>query len=169
MISPSDPVWPVEEWSVVTCDGVDWLVAPDVIAPVAIGQAADIAKASGCELPSPRLVDAIWKAADLKIDPRDPTCQLTRIPTTPSNMTSPAAYANQAMRVAAAIAGRAFVLVSGTHKDVVSKDGVIGLYGWVQKNGVPIQPFFAGHALSYCDYSQSVRLCRRVASSMSPR
>ncbi len=138
----------------VVCDGVRWLVAPRYIAPVGIGEAATLAEQHGCELPSPALVDAIWRAADLKVAP---------IPMSPNRGDDPAQAAEHQAKVDAQIADRTFGLLAGTNKDVVrASDGRIGLYGWHRLDGTPIQPFFAGHALSWKDYSQGLRLVRRI-------
>ncbi|MHB8107738.1 MAG: hypothetical protein ACYDH4_09990, partial [Candidatus Cryosericum sp.] len=56
-------------WVPVTYNGVVWNVSPSYIAPVGIGEAEQLAAQNGCELPTPALVDAIWKAADLKLEP----------------------------------------------------------------------------------------------------
>jgi hypothetical protein len=144
-------------WVEVECNGQRWQVAPLYIGPVGIGEAAELAKAHGCELPSPELVDAIWHAADLKVEP------LPRQHNgTVAQMASPEVYMDQARRLEAQLAGRSFRLIAGTHKDVVIRNGRVGLYGWHRMNGKPIQPFFAGHALSWKDYSQGLRLAKRV-------
>lgn len=141
-----------------------WLVAPIYFAPVSIGQARDTAAKLGCELPTPALVDAIWRAADLKID----ASKMTRSHDgTLAQMDSWEVHENQALRIAAAVGDRSlgvdFKVLAGTHKDVVVQDGRIGLYGWHRANGTVIQPFFAGHALAWRDYSQGLRLVRRKA------
>ena len=134
----------------------NWLVAPTYIYPVGIGEAVPLAAAAGCALPSPELVDAIWAAADLKVEP------IPRNFThwTQEEMSSPATITDQAARIAKAIAGRPFSLLAGTHKDVVMKDGRLGIYGWHRPNGKAIQGFFAGHAASWKDYSQGLRLVK---------
>lgn len=155
--TPTAPPAPVPtEWVEVECDGARWLVAPTYKAPVGIGEAEAIAKANGCELPTEGLVAAIWAAADLKVEP---------IPMSPNKGDDPAQAAAHRAKVDAAVAGRAFRLLAGTHKDVAVKDGKVGLYGWHRVNGTPIQPFFAGHAPSWKDYSQGLRLVRRVGAS----
>lgn len=151
----------VDGWRVVECDGVRWAVAPSYIWPVSIGQAAELAKAAGCELPTPKLVDAIWRECDVKID----AAQLTRtfMQWTMAEMSSKAVIESQAERIARLIGGRPYTLLGGMCKDVVRNEkGVIGLYGWHRLSGYPIQPFFSGHALSWIDYSQGLRYVRRL-------
>lgn len=150
-----DDIPPVEEWVRVSDGARDWLVAPDYIAPVAIGEAQALAAQLGTVLPSPALVDAIWQAADLKIAPH---------PMVPNKGDNPGQFAEHAQIVADQILAerpnRDYRLQAGSHKDVVLKNGVLGLYGWHQLNGKPIQGFFAGHAAGYRDYSQGLRLVR---------
>ena len=147
-------------WVPVHYNGQIWNVAPSYIAPVGIGEAAQIAEVHGAELPTPGLVDAIWKAADLKLQPLP-----RQHDGTAATMASKATFDDQYARIQAQIAGRGYRLLAGTHKDVVRDpvSGKLGIYGWHQLNGVPIQPFFAGHLESWIDYSQGLRLVQRVA------
>jgi len=146
----------------VVCDGETWLVSPVQFAPVSLGDAERIVAALECELPTPRLVDAIWRSADLRIDASK---MVRRHDGTPATMDSPETHADQAKRLATLIGERAlgkdFHLVAGAYKDVVTRAGALGLYGWHRADGTPIQPFFGGHAKSWRDYSQAVRPVRR--------
>lgn len=148
------------DWPVVELDGVRWAVAPIYIWPIGIGAAVDMAAALGCELPSPRLVDAIWRAADVQID----ASQMVRTDHdgTPATMASLATYDDQAARLERLVAGRSYRLLAGYAKDVVAEAGQVGLYGWHRADGRVIQPFYAGHARAWIDYSQGLRLCRRT-------
>lgn len=135
-----------------------YLVAPVYAYPVSIGHAIDIAKEHGCELPTPALVDQIWKAADLRIEP------LTREHNgTIAQMASREVFADQERRINEAIGTQMFTLLAGTHKDVVRcpNTGRVGLYGWHRLNGKPIQGPYYGHALGWVDYSQGVRLVKK--------
>lgn len=146
---------PEEEDSVeVQWNGARWRVTPTYVAPVGIGEAEDLAAERGCELPTPGLVDAIWKAADVKVAP---------IPMSPNRGNNREQFTAHKARVDAQLAGRSFRLLAGTHKDVVRRaDGRIGLYGWHRLDGRPIQPFFSGHAPIWKDYSQGFRCVRRL-------
>lgn len=117
-----------------------------------------MAAKSGCELPTPQLVRAIWNAATVKVSP------LPRAHNgTAEQMASPAALADQKDKIDKQLAGKSG-LVGGTHKDVVRlEDGRLALYGWHKLDGVPIQPVYTGHAPSWKDYSQGLRLCRRIS------
>jgi len=141
----------------VECNGVTWLVTPIYYAPVSIGQAVSLAADLGYELPSPELVDAIWQAADLKLDPLP-----RKHNGTIAEMANEAVYLDQGKRIEAQIAGRRFRLLAGAFKDVVRHKGKVGLYGWHRSNGVPIQPFYGGHAPAWIDYSQGLRLVKRA-------
>lgn len=168
--------------------GETWLVCPIYVAPVGIGEAAALAAQAGCQLPTPGLVDAIWRAADLRM----PVDRMVRTDHdgTPATMDSPAIHARQAAELESFLGarslGRDFRLLAGAFKDVVEVDGRVGLYGWtvdeqdaaqvaaIGKLGLPlyqpvtpgrgrvVQPFYARHVLSWKDYSQGLRLVRRA-------
>jgi hypothetical protein len=144
-------------WLPIVHAGEEWLVSSVYVSPVGIGEAIKIATENGCELPSPALVDTIWAAADLKLPPLP-----RKHDGTPRMMASAETYQDPERRIREQINGRAFTLLAGTHKDVVTSNGRVGLYGWHQLNGRVIQPFFGGHALAWKDYSQGLRLVRRV-------
>jgi N-acetyl-anhydromuramyl-L-alanine amidase AmpD len=150
--------------------GVDWLVSSTYVAPVGIGEAVSLAKQMGCELPTPALVDAIWNAADLKLDALA-LRQTNFVEWSQAEMSSEAVLADQQARVANQIGDRKFTLLGGSHKDVVRHpDGRIGLYGWHRSDvpaGTlkPLQPFYAGHAASWKDYSQGLRLVKRAGGN----
>lgn len=141
----------------VECNGEIWMVAPHYIAPVTIGGALDLARKNGCELPSVDLVEAIWRAADLKLTPLP-----QRHDGTIAGMA--AAYAGQEERIRAQIGGRKYRLLDGTHKTVAQKNGKIGIVGWFYPDGRKIQEFFAGHSLGWGDGSQGCRLVYRKGS-----
>lgn len=159
---PSVPQLDMTRFVPVECDGVMWMVYPIYIAPVSIGRAKEIADELGCELPSPRLVDAIWRAADLRIDA---TKMIRSHDGTPKTMDSPATHEDQGRRLGALMGNRSqgvdFQLLAGAYKDVVVQDGKIGLYGWHRADGSVIQGFFSGHSAAHRDYSQGLRLVRR--------
>jgi hypothetical protein len=151
-------------WVTVACEGVLWKVAPVYVAPVGIGEAEDLAKKLGCELPSPALVDAIWSVADLKIDAAKMV--VSDHDGTPATMNSDATHIRQALKIEAAVGGRSlgfeFHLLAGAYKDVCVSGGKVGIYGWHRADGSVIQPFWAGHAKAWKDYSQGLRLVRRA-------
>lgn len=175
----------------VVLDGVIWLVEPAPTLFCSIGEAEDRAKAAGCELPSPALVDAIWRAADIRVSPAE-TIQSHN--GTPAGMNAPELYASVRTAIDVALAGRVVGrdvrLVAGATKDVVVSGGKLGLYGWHVEDTVAfaarlrrrlgtavalhapatagagrvVQPFYGGHARAWRDYSQSVRLVRKKST-----
>lgn len=143
------------QWAEIEHRGERWLVASRYIAPVSIGQALALARANGAELPTKDLVDAIWRAADLKVEP---------VTMSPNRGADPRQHAQHAAAVEAAIGGRPFALVAGTHKDIaICANGRAGLYGWHRRDGRIIQDCnTSAHDHAYLDYSQGVRLVKRV-------
>src|SRR5690606_65481 len=105
------------------------------------GEAADLAAKLGLELPTPGLVDAIWRAADLRIDGRKMV--VTTHDGTPKTMNSPETHAGQTKKIEAAVQAHGpYRLLAGAFKDVVRHQGKVGLYGWHRLDGTVIQPFF---------------------------
>lgn len=157
-VTESPKALSAESWTRIQYNGQTWEVSNTYVHGVGIGEAADLAAKSGCELPTPQLVRAIWNAATVKVSP------LPRAHNgTAEQMASPAALADQKDKIDKQLAGKSG-LVGGTHKDVVRlEDGRLALYGWHKLDGVPIQPVYTGHAPSWKDYSQGLRLCRRIS------
>jgi len=156
-------------------DGATIFVAPDYLAvgadedyflaPLSPGVAQAIADRLGCVLPTRRMVDAIHRAAPLKLEPAP-------IPPSPG-MTTIAVFAEHnttvgAQRAAALAAHPAGTLVAGHKKDVVvtprlaSAPGKVAIYGWHRRDGSAIQPLYLGHTDAWVDYSHGVRLVRRM-------
>jgi len=151
-------------------------VAPDYLAvgsdadyfltPLTPAAAQRIADATGCRLPTRKLVDAIHAAAPLKLAPQP-------IPPSKEMVTLPVfARHNELVweqRKAALAAHPPGTLVAGDKKDVVltpqlaAKPGKVAIYGWHRTNGVAIQPLYLGHADSWVDYSHGIRLMHQTA------
>lgn len=153
-------------WVPVTIDGVEYLVSSTYLAPMGIGEAVQFAKDNGFILPTPRMVDAIWQAADLKVNPISSQAFGEE-----NKGDNPSQFAKHAKAVEEQLAGQSFDLLAGTHKDVVFIDRVPwqaapinkpGIYGWHYPNGKRIQQEMWGHALSWKDYSQGLRLVKRA-------
>lgn len=179
MIELDDVSW----WPVVECSGVRYAVAPRYVPAAAITDV--LARQNGAELPSPTLVDAIWRAADVRVDFED----LVRTHDGSwAQMASPEVLADQAKRVDGAITiawlgsskldtGERALLVAGTHKDVVRAErdyrdkrgilqlraGALGIYGGHRRDGTVVQPPAGVHGKGYYDYSHGLRLVKRVA------
>lgn len=154
----------VDEWPIVATERGAYRVAPRPIAPIAIGDAILVCQELGCELPDPALVDAIYEQANIWLDPI-----ILKHDGTPKTMASPNAYSKHAALVLASLNKAAettdigpLALIVGTHKDIVSVNGKLGLYGWKTRNGRVIQPVFTGHGGYWIDYSQGVRPVKKI-------
>lgn len=147
-------------------------VAPDYLAvgsdddalliPLSPQTAQRVADLVGASLPTPRMVDAIWAAADVRLEPQP-------IPPSPE-MTTVAVFEEHDRLVRAQLAGRrpkAGALVAGHKKDVVvtaalsSSPGKVAIYGWHRPDGSAIQPLYLGHTDRWVDYSHGIRLVLR--------
>ena len=130
--------------------------------PLDLPQAARIAESLGMTLPTPRMVDAIYAAAEtvLRPAPLPPTSQMRSVP----YMLHHQALVEQAR------AGRSVLpLMAGHKKDLVITNRLheqpdrVAIYGWHQPDGRPIQPLSLVHGKGYADYSHGVRLVSRHA------
>lgn len=165
----------------VELNGERWLVSPIQIAPVGIGEALTRARDLGFELPSPELVDAIWLAADMRV----PSSKMVRVHDG-VHMNTPALNAAEVEAIETFVGGRSlgvdYKLVTAFKDIIIGPDGRLGLYGLhvspddeaaVKKLGYQLypavtpgmkviqQPFY-GHVLTWIDYSQGMRLVRRL-------
>lgn len=156
---------PLSQWVRVSEGGRTWLVAPTYIAPVGIGEGFRVAALHGSTVPTPELVDAIWKQADVRVEPTTRTHDGTL-----KTMNSDEMHRTQrqfiASKIEAADPRHEGHLFAGMYKDVVFKNGKRGIYGWHHLDGKKIQDFYTQHASSdnpmndHKDYSQGVRLVR---------
>jgi hypothetical protein len=150
---------------------VTFFVTPDYVAigsdkdfllmPMTPQTAQRIADATGCLLPTRKMVDDIYAAAEVKLIPA---------PIPPSGeMTSVAVFAQhnemvRTQRLEHLIRHPFGSLVAGHKKDVVLSNRLkdapdkVSIYGWHRMDGKPIQPLYTGHANTWVDYSQCVRL-----------
>jgi hypothetical protein len=149
-------------------------VAPDYLAlgsdadyfltPLSPMAAQGVAQTIGCMLPTTQMVDAIYRAAEVKLEP-------VRIPPSEA-MTSMSVFeqhnaAVRAQRMGLLAAHPLGSLVAGHKKDVVitrqlvSRTGKVAIYGWHDGNGRPIQPLYVGHRATWVDYSHGIRFIHR--------
>jgi hypothetical protein len=132
--------------------------------PLGLSGASQVARSFNMLLPTPRMVDAIYRQAQVRLTPS---------PMTPGpQMTSTAYFMrhNDTVESQRRQAGAAHgLLISGHKKDVVltsrlaSNRGRVAIYGWHRRNGTPIQPLSTVHGAGYADYSHGVRLVSRTA------
>ena len=151
---------------------VEFEVLPDYLAlgsdldwfrtPMSPNLGQRLADMLGCALPTRRMVDDVWAAAPVKLNP---------VTFSPSiyDIVSPTLFYQHHQQIEAQRAGQPLgTLVAGTKKDVIVSSVLAGvsnrvvIYGWHFPSGSPIQPRYAGHIASYVDYSHGVRLVRDV-------
>ena len=125
------------------------------ITPVA---AQKIADSFHCFLPTRKMVNDIYKAAKIKLEPvpmyafRDSTATMW----------------HHHLIVEGQRKGRKG-LIAGIQKDIVisgkiardTKPDRVAIYGWHKLDGKPIQPLYTGHIYWWVDYSQCIRLVYR--------
>ncbi len=132
--------------------------------PMGLGAAARIAEAFDFLLPTPRMVDAIYAQARIRVAPS---------PMKPTSQMSSTAYLvthnDTVDRQVSQLGKPGAALTAGHKKDLVlsnrliSKPGRVAIYGWHRPNGKPIQPLSTVHGAEYADYSHGVRLVSRIA------
>jgi hypothetical protein len=117
-----------------------------------------IADSFHCFLPTRKMVDDIYRAAKLKLEPvpmyafRDSTVTMWQ----------------HHLIIEGQRKGRKG-LIAGIQKDIVLSEKVsrdpkgqrVAIYGWHKVDGKPIQPLYTGHIYWWVDYSQAVRLVYR--------
>jgi hypothetical protein len=153
---------------IVICVTPDYLAVgsdtDNVRVPLGLPAALRVADAFDMMLPTPRMVDAIYQQADLRLSPQ---------PMTPGAQMSSTNYfvrhdATLDAQMASAGA-RDGVLVAGHKKDVVIANrlarapGRVAIYGWHRTNGRAIQSLSTVHGEYYADYSHGIRLVSRTA------
>lgn len=121
--------------------------------------AQKIASALGCVLPTPKLVDEIWRQAANKLPPK-------WIDGGP-NVEDHWDYKRHNSAVEEQRALRRLTLgplTAGDMKDIVLTNQLakhrnkVAIYGWHRESGRPIQPLTTVHSKNYADYSHGVRL-----------
>ncbi|MBV0911807.1 hypothetical protein [Anianabacter salinae] len=132
--------------------------------PLGLPAAMQVARSFDMVLPTTRIVDAVYRQADLKVAPS---------PMTPGpQMSSTAYFAQHDQTVDAQIRSRTSrgdLLTAGHKKDLVIANrlnemwGRVAIYGWHRTNGTPIQPLSTVHGANYADYSHGIRLVARTA------
>jgi pimeloyl-ACP methyl ester carboxylesterase len=137
-----------------------------LLMPMTPATAQRIADATGCLLPTRKMVDAIHASAEVMLPPQP----LTPGPT----MTTVPAFAqhNDIVRTQRKDTLKPHplgALVAGGKKDVVitakltNAPTKVAIYGWHRTNGVAIQPLYLGHTAAWVDYSHGIRLVSQTA------
>jgi hypothetical protein len=128
----------------------DWARIP--LTPMAAQRLAD---SLGCFLPTRKMVDDIYSASKVKLEP---------VPMFAFRDSTPTMYHHHLI-IEGQRKGRNG-LIAGIKKDVVISDKLehdakpnrVAIYGWHKPDGKPIQPLYAGHVNWYVDYSHGTRL-----------
>jgi hypothetical protein len=114
--------------------------------------------AFGFVLPTRKMVNDIWAAAPVHVEPRPLT----------QDRDAPLTFLQHHRIIEEQLAGKGRgAFVAGIKKDVVVTNKLLGkanrvaIYGWHYLNGEPIQPVYAGHVDWYVDYSHGIRPVRR--------
>jgi hypothetical protein len=158
-----------------------YFVAPDYLAigsdddyfltPLSPWTAQKIADLLGCCLPTPKMVDDIYKCAAVKLAPAPiaPSPAMTTVPVFLKHNEMVRTLRKQAENPQGA-------LVAGHKKDVViankvfAASGKVAIYGWHKLDGKPIQALYTGHTARWVDYSHGIRLVgRKLAVSGQPK
>jgi len=132
--------------------------------PLGLRAATRIAERFDMLLPTSRMVDAIYRNAQLRLPPRpmDPGPQMTST----AYLLRHNATIEKQRNSAGAPAG---TLISGHKKDLVltnritKRQGRVAIYGWHRPSGNPIQPLSTVHGAEYADYSHGIRLVSKTA------
>jgi hypothetical protein len=125
--------------------------------PMTPQTAQQLADRFGCTLPTRKMVDAIDRAAEVRLAPHPMTVDREAITT----------FAEHNAIIEKQRGDKPLgLLVIGSKKDIVltprifEKPQRLAIYGWRQLNGQPIQPLTIVHWNRYVDYSHGVRLVR---------
>lgn len=128
----------------------DWARVP--LTPMAAQKVAD---SFDCFLPTRKMVDLIYKAAEVKLEP---------LPMFALRDSTPTMYHHHLIIEGQRKGKRG--LIGGIKKDVVisgkisrnAKPNRVAIYGWHMPGGKVIQPLYTGHVNWYVDYSHGIRL-----------
>jgi len=120
--------------------------------------AQKIADSFQCFLPTKKMVDDIYKAARVKLEP---------VPMYAFRDSTPTMFHHHLI-IEGQRKGRRG-LIAGIQKDVVISGKItrderpdrVAIYGWHKTDGTPIQPLYTGHVYWWVDYSQGIRLIYR--------
>ncbi|HEX5653058.1 MAG TPA: hypothetical protein VFX58_08290 [Chitinophagaceae bacterium] len=131
----------------------DWARIP--LTPMA---AQFIADTLGCFLPTKKIVDDIYKAAIVKLEP---------VPMFAYRDSTPTMWQHHLI-IEGQRKGKKG-LIAGIKKDLVISERISrdhrpnreAIYGWHKPDGKPIQPLYTGHINWWVDYSHGVRLIYR--------
>lgn len=125
------------------------------ISPMAAQRIAD---SFHCFLPTREMVDIIYEAAKVKLEP---------VPMYAFRDSTPTMWQHHLIIEGQRKSKKG--LIAGIKKDIVisgklsreKKNDRVAIYGWHMPDGKPIQPLYTGHINWWVDYSQAIRLIYR--------
>lgn len=135
-----------------------------LLTPMRLRTALQIADRYGFLLPTPKMVDAIYRQATVQLQPL-PLPAGDQMRSTGYYLHHNALIAEQRASQQASLGA----LTGGDKKDLVLTSRLwhlpsrVAIYGWHRSNGQPIQPLSTVHGERYADYSHGVRLISDVA------
>jgi hypothetical protein len=149
---------------------IQYEVMPDYLAigsdrdfvrmPMSPHTAQAFCDAFGFVLPTRKMVNDIWKKAEVRVEPRPLT----------QERESPLTFLQHHRIMEGQLKGFARgKLTAGIKKDIVVTPRLqdstrVAIFGWHHMNGEPIQPLYTGHVDWYVDYSHGARPVRRSMS-----
>jgi hypothetical protein len=134
-----------------------------VFVPLGLEAALDVAERLGFDLPTPKLVDAIYEESAVKLPPV-PLPAGDRMRSTDYVVHHSELISRQRSALGAALGE----LTAGDKKDLVLTNrlwqipGRVAIYGWHRAADHPIQPLSTVHGARYADYSHGVRLVSSI-------
>lgn len=148
---------------------IEYEVMPDYLAigsdddfvrmPMTPYTAQAFCDAFGFVLPTRKMVNDIWAAATVRVEPAPLVTERE----------APSTFLAHHNIIQAQLAGVARgTLVAGGKKDVVVTNRLreranrVAIFGWHHRSGQPIQPLYTGHVDWYVDYSHGIRPVRRM-------
>lgn len=135
-----------------------------VFVPMGLEAALDVARTFGFELPTPKVVDAIYQEATVRLHPQ-PLPAGDQMRSTPYFVRHNEMISEQR----AAMSGPLGALTAGHKKDLVLTNRLwqvparVAIYGWHRDFQDPIQPLSTVHGARYADYSHGIRLVSSIA------
>jgi len=130
-----------------------------VFVPMGLDAALTVASRFGFELPTPKIVDAIYAESAVKLRPQ-PLPAGNAMRSTDYFVHHNLLITEQRMELDAPLGE----LTSGHKKDLVLTSllwrvpGRVAIYGWHRAVDAPIQPLSTVHGARYADYSHGIRL-----------
>lgn len=165
--APAGNLIPVDMNGVTIYVTPDYYMSGGIRQPVGLTQAWQIADSMGMTLPTAEMVDAIWRAAEIKLEPQPlppgPEMTTTAYFVRHNNIIEDQlrAYGNTSGKL---IAGHKKDIVASTVAEGGRDDTQVAIYGWHRISGSIIQPRSRVHGREYKDYSHGLRLVSLTAT-----